>query len=93
MFYQEIFNLDPIPLPTFSNVTCPIAYKAYAACIVVSYPDGDSRDLMLLRKSKSAEIVLNGFLRDEPRVKAVVILADEDNENYHSVRSYRIFSL
>ena len=48
---------------------------------------------MLLRKSKSAEIVLNGFLRDEPRVKAVVILADEDSKNYHSVRAYRILSL
>ena len=48
---------------------------------------------MLLRKSKSAEIVLNGFLRDEPRVKAVVILADEDSKNYHTVSVYRIFSL
>ena len=48
---------------------------------------------MLLRKSKSVEIILNGFLRDEPRVKAVVILADEDNKNYHSVRTYWTFSL
>ena len=40
---------------------------------------------MLLKTINSATTVLKGFLRDEPRVKAVVVLADEDSPNFHTV--------
>ena len=62
-----------------------MAYKAYAACILVHYPYGDNKDMLLLNESNAAAIVLKGSLRDEPRVRVVMILADEDNPNLHSV--------
>ena len=79
------FILDHFPLPIFSKVSCPFAYKAYSFCILVSYTKEEFGDLMLLKRINSATIVLKGFLRDEPRVKAVVVLADEDSPNFHTV--------
>ena len=79
------FILDLMPLPVFSEITCPFAYKSYSVCILVSYTKEEFRDLMLLKTIDSATTVLKGFLRDEPRVKAVVVLADEDSPNFHTV--------
>ena len=79
-------------LPSFSNVTCPLVHKEYTACILVYYPYGDTRDMMLLRETNTASVVLKGFLRDEPRIRVVAILADEDNPKSHSV-SCMIYTL
>ena len=80
-----MFDLGQAVLPAFSRLPCPIAYKQYSTCILVSYPNEDYKDLMLLQASDSSLVVLEGFLRDEPRAKAVVVLADEDEPNFHTV--------
>ena len=72
-------------LPKFSNVECPSEHNAYDVCIEVDYQDGGDNDLFLLDESPWTSILLTGHLENEPKVKAVVILADEDNPKSNTV--------
>ena len=50
-------------------------------CVKVKYQDAEgSHDLLLLREKADAPTVLKGHLKSNPKTKAVIILADADND-------------
>ena len=72
-------------LPIFSDTTCPSEHNAYSKCIEVHFQDGGDSDTLLLNKSHLTPVILNGHLKNEPNIKVVVILADNDNPNSKTV--------
>ena len=76
------------PLPSFSAITCPSDEANYRLCIAVDYTGGGEVDILLLNKSPIEPIILLGRLKNEPYVKAVVILADKDSPYSNTVISF-----
>ena len=81
---------DDVALPIFTRVACPeenqLCTKTSTKrppdlCVKVLYQDAEgSHDLLLMREKADAPTVLKGRLKSKPRAKAVIILADADND-------------
>ena len=83
-------KVDAISLPTFSDVNCPGDHNAYSKCIEVDFQDGVESDVLLLNQNQLVPIIFSGHFRDEPNVKTIAILADEDNPNSNTVSNIRL---